>query len=95
MNAQIRNNQAVTAEQGILGELSPAVARDVEAVTLTNTYPAGAVLFAEADTPRGVFVVVRGRVIVGVRERWKNAHSADRRSGRSVGSSLGCIRQGI
>jgi CRP/FNR family transcriptional regulator, cyclic AMP receptor protein len=67
MNAQaLKLNQAVTEAEGVFGELPPAVVRDLEAVTLTNTYPAGALLFAEADVPRGVFIVVRGRVKLSV-----------------------------
>ena len=35
-------------------------------MTLTNTYPTGAVLFTEAEAPRGVFAVLRGRVKLSV-----------------------------
>ncbi len=36
--------------------------RDLEAVKFTNSYPEGAVLFVEGQTPRGVFVLCQGRV---------------------------------
>ena len=67
MNAQSsKNSQTLTAAVDVFGDLPPAVARDVEAVTLTNVYPAGTVLFAEADAARGVFVVIRGKVKLSV-----------------------------
>lgn len=68
MDAQIlKTNEArTTAAVDAFSELPPAVVRDVDAVTLTNTYPAGAVLFAEGDTSRGVFVVARGKVKLSV-----------------------------
>ena len=43
-------------------DLPPALAELLEQVALTTSYPTGAVLFAEAQSPRGVFVVRRGRV---------------------------------
>lgn len=48
------------------GELTSPLAGAMEAVTLTNSYPAGAVLFAEGQASRGIFVVVRGRVKLSV-----------------------------
>jgi CRP/FNR family transcriptional regulator, cyclic AMP receptor protein len=47
-------------------ELSPAVADAVEQVSLTTTYPTGALLFAEDQAPRGVFIVRRGRVKLSI-----------------------------
>ena len=49
-----------------LGNLSAAAADALEQTALTTTYPTGAVLFAEGQTPRGVFVVCRGRVKLSV-----------------------------
>src|SRR5579862_8099705 len=39
-------------------------ALDLEAVT--TTYPTGAVLFAEGQSPRGIFIVRRGRVKLSI-----------------------------
>ncbi len=44
----------------------PAVADAMEQAALTTTYPSGAVLFAESQMPKGVFVVRRGRVKLSV-----------------------------
>ncbi len=49
-----------------IGNLPPAIAEAVEQAALTTTYPTGAVLFAEAQIQRGVFVVRRGRVKLSV-----------------------------
>jgi CRP/FNR family transcriptional regulator, cyclic AMP receptor protein len=49
-----------------LGNLSAAAVDAVEQAALTTTYPTGAVLFAESQAPRGVFVVRRGRVKLSV-----------------------------
>jgi CRP/FNR family transcriptional regulator, cyclic AMP receptor protein len=49
-----------------LGNLPPAIAEALEQAALTTTYPTGAVLFAEAQAPRGVFIVRRGRVKLSV-----------------------------
>jgi CRP/FNR family transcriptional regulator, cyclic AMP receptor protein len=49
-----------------LGNLPPAVTEALEQAALTTTYPTGAVLFAEGQAPRGVFVVRRGRVKLSV-----------------------------
>jgi len=47
-------------------DLPPAVAEAVEQDALTTSYPTGAVLFAEGQAPRGVFIVRRGRVKLSV-----------------------------
>jgi len=44
-----------------LCNLPPIVAYALEQEAITTTYPTGAVLFAEGQVPRGVFVVRRGR----------------------------------
>ncbi|SRR5258705_788248 len=46
--------------------LPPALARELEMITLTNHYPTGAVLFSEGQTARGIYVVQRGLVKVSV-----------------------------
>jgi CRP/FNR family transcriptional regulator len=47
-------------------DLSPAVAEAVEHEAITTTYPTGAVLFAEGQAARGVFIVRRGRVKLSI-----------------------------
>lgn len=59
-------NVDATGRQEIFGDLPPAVTHALETVTLTNTYPAGAVLFSEGERSRGVFIVARGRVKMSV-----------------------------
>jgi CRP/FNR family cyclic AMP-dependent transcriptional regulator len=49
-----------------LGDLPRAVAEAVEQEALTTTYPTGAILFAEGQAPRGVFIVRRGRVKLSI-----------------------------
>jgi len=47
-------------------DLPPAVADALEQEALTTTYPTGAVLFAEGQAPRGVFIVRRGHVKLSI-----------------------------
>src|SRR5579862_2961587 len=47
-------------------DFSPAVAEALEHESLTTTYPTGAVLFAEGQSPRGVFIVRRGKVKLSI-----------------------------
>jgi len=47
-------------------DLPPAVAEALEQEAITTSYPTGAVLFAEGQSPRGVFIVRRGRVKLSV-----------------------------
>jgi len=49
-----------------LCDLPPAIANVLEQETITTTYPTAAVLFAEGQTPRGVFIVRRGRVKLSI-----------------------------
>jgi CRP/FNR family cyclic AMP-dependent transcriptional regulator len=44
----------------------PAVANALEQEAVTTTYPTGAVLFAEGQAARGVFIVRRGRVKLSI-----------------------------
>jgi len=48
------------------GDLPPVIAEALEQEALTTTYPTGAVLFAEGQAPRGVFIVRRGRVKLSI-----------------------------
>ena len=47
-------------------DLPPDIADTLEQEALTTTYPTGAVLFAEGQAPRGVFIVRRGRVKLSI-----------------------------
>ena len=47
-------------------DLPPVVAAALEQDSLTTSYPTGAVLFAEGQAPRGIFIVRRGRVKLSV-----------------------------
>jgi CRP/FNR family transcriptional regulator len=47
-------------------DLPPAVAEALEQAALTTSYPTGAVLFAEAQSPRGIYIVRRGRVKLSI-----------------------------
>ncbi len=60
------NPQKLAPEDKTFCNLSPAVADALELEVLTTTYPTGAVLFAEGQMPRGVFIVRRGRVKLSI-----------------------------
>ena len=60
------NPQKLAPEDKTFCDLSPAVADALELEVLTTTYPTGAVLFAEGQMPRGVFIVRRGRVKLSI-----------------------------
>lgn len=47
-------------------DLPPALAEVLEQEAITTTYPTGAVLFAEGQAARGVFIVRRGRVKLSI-----------------------------
>jgi CRP/FNR family cyclic AMP-dependent transcriptional regulator len=47
-------------------DLPPAIAEALEREAITTTYPTGAVLFAEGQAARGVFIVRRGRVKLSI-----------------------------
>ncbi|MGA9981076.1 MAG: Crp/Fnr family transcriptional regulator [Candidatus Sulfotelmatobacter sp.] len=71
MATHIVNNayQAVPADKPAdktFCDLSPAVADALEQEAITTTYPIGAVLFAEGQAARGVFIVRRGRVKLSI-----------------------------
>jgi CRP/FNR family cyclic AMP-dependent transcriptional regulator len=52
--------------EGFFCQLSDDALRALESIKLTNTYPKGAVLFFEGQSPRGVFMLCRGRVKLSV-----------------------------
>jgi CRP/FNR family cyclic AMP-dependent transcriptional regulator len=60
------NAQKLAPEDKTFCDLSPAVVDALELEALTTTYPTGAVLFAEGQAPRGVFIVRRGRVKLSI-----------------------------
>jgi CRP/FNR family cyclic AMP-dependent transcriptional regulator len=62
----VNNAQRLAPVDKTFCDLPPAVAEAVEQAALTTTYPTGAVLFAEAQAPRGVFIVRRGRVKLSI-----------------------------
>jgi CRP/FNR family transcriptional regulator len=62
----VNNTQKLAAPVKTLGDLPSAVAEAIEQEALTTTYPTGAVLFAEGQAPRGVFIVRRGRVKLSI-----------------------------
>lgn len=62
----VNNPPKLTPVDKTFGDLPPAVVEALEQAALTTTYPTGAVLFAEAQAPRGVFIVRRGRVKLSI-----------------------------
>src|ERR1700758_5543481 len=47
-------------------QLSPAAAKDFDAIRYSSVYPEGAVLFLEKQDPRGVFVLCAGQVKLSI-----------------------------
>ena len=47
-------------------DFPPTLADALEQEAVTTTYPTGAILFAEGQSPRGVFIVRRGRVKLSI-----------------------------
>jgi len=62
----VNHTQKVTPIDKTLCDLPPVVADALEHDAITTSYPTGAVLFAEGQAPRGVFIVRRGRVKLSV-----------------------------
>src|SRR5271169_66417 len=60
------STQRVAPADKTFCDLPPAVADALEQEALTTSYPTGAVLFAEGQAPRGVFIVRRGRVKLSI-----------------------------
>ena len=62
----VNSAQRIVATDKTFCDLPPAVAEAIEQEAVTTTYPTGAVLFAEGQSPRGVFIVRRGRVKLSI-----------------------------
>lgn len=61
----VNHPQKLTVDK-TFSDLPPHIAEAMEQASLTTTYPTGAMLFAEAQSPRGVFIVRRGRVKLSI-----------------------------
>jgi CRP/FNR family transcriptional regulator len=53
----------------IFHDMPPALIKELESLEFTTNYPPEAVLFVEGQAPRGVFMVLRGRVKLSVCSR--------------------------
>jgi len=62
----VNNAQKLAPTDKTFCDLPPAIADALEQEALTTSYPTGAVLFAEGQVPRGVFIVRRGRVKLSI-----------------------------
>ncbi|HKN71498.1 MAG TPA: Crp/Fnr family transcriptional regulator [Terriglobales bacterium] len=62
----VNHTQKLASADKTFCDLPPAVAEALEQDAITTSYPPGAVLFAEGQAPRGVFIVRRGRVKLSV-----------------------------
>jgi CRP-like cAMP-binding protein len=62
----VNNAQKLAPVLRAVCDFPPAVADAFEQEALTTTYPTGAVLFAEGQAPRGVFIVRRGRAKLSI-----------------------------
>ena len=51
---------------GFFCQLSPAALKDLDAIKFTSAYPAGAVLFIERQTARGVYLLCEGEVKLSI-----------------------------
>jgi CRP/FNR family transcriptional regulator, cyclic AMP receptor protein len=67
MATHILNNaqKVAPADKGFC-DFPPTLSDALEQEAVTTTYPTGAVLFAEGQAPRGVFIVRRGRVKLSI-----------------------------
>lgn len=61
-----RSDHQSSNRVGFLSTLSPSDAAAFEAIKVTTTYPSGAVLFVEGETPRGVFMLSGGRAKLSI-----------------------------
>src|SRR5450755_278510 len=67
MATQVLNHpQKLAPADMTLCDFPPVVADALEQEAITTSYPTGAVLFAEGQAPRGVFIVRKGRVKLSV-----------------------------
>jgi CRP/FNR family cyclic AMP-dependent transcriptional regulator len=62
----VNRAQKVASADKTFCDLAPAIVDALEQETITTTYPTGAVLFAEGQAARGVFIVRRGRVKLSI-----------------------------
>jgi CRP/FNR family cyclic AMP-dependent transcriptional regulator len=53
-------------QNGFLCQLTPAAAKEFDAIKLSSRYPAGSILFMENEPARGVFLVCSGKVKLSV-----------------------------
>ena len=53
----------------VFDDMPPALIQELGALEFTTSYPSDATLFVEGQTPRGLFVVLRGRVKLSVSSR--------------------------
>ena len=54
----VNHVQNLTSADKTFSGLPPAIADALEQEAITTTYPTGAVLFAEGQAPRGVFIEI-------------------------------------
>ncbi len=57
---------AATTVREIFHSVSPRLIEELQALEFTTSYPTGSVLFVEGQSPRGIFLVLRGRVTLSV-----------------------------
>src|ERR1700690_1281070 len=62
----VSNSQKLATAVKTACDFPPSLAVALEQEAVTTTYPTGAVLFAEGQAPRGVFIVRRGRVKLSI-----------------------------
>jgi CRP/FNR family transcriptional regulator len=62
----VDHSQKPAASDKTFCDLPPAIAATLEQEAITTSYPTGAVLFAEGQAARGVFIVRRGRVKLSI-----------------------------
>jgi CRP/FNR family transcriptional regulator len=62
----VNNAQKIAPAAQTICDFPPSLVDALEQEAITTTYPTGAVLFAEGQAPRGVFIVRRGRVKLSI-----------------------------
>jgi CRP/FNR family transcriptional regulator, cyclic AMP receptor protein len=62
----VNHVQKLATADKTFNDLPPTIAEILEQEALTTTYPTGAMLFAEGQVARGVFIVRRGRVKLSI-----------------------------
>ena len=62
----VNNAQKIAPAGKTCCDFPPSLVDAIEQEAITTTYPTGAVLFAEGQAPRGVFIVRRGRVKLSI-----------------------------